>query len=384
VNDLQELWRTLAAFLILAGAGGLLCAALWLLVPGVRRRLLPLQRRREVPWTGLAICLCFGLLYLLPPLIYQLLAHSGLFAALYGQDDGLPALVERQALWAMSIAYPIVAVTIIGSFHCFLRARPALLGLTCVRAAQNFVAGYLGWLLFAPLALLVYWLTTLVMTPQPHPMQRAGQQALLPVEWGLIVFSAVVAAPLVEELLFRGVLLPWQTARSLDAQLVVAVAALAVSLLFARGKEGDLNPWPALFVTAMLPGMPLLPILYYRFHGRAADPLPEEPIDASQQVKEGPPPLGHIRTPAVGEKRSPLETFASLAADKRVHAQLAVYSNALLFAAFHSSVWPSPIPLFPLGIGLAWLAYRTQSLIGPLVLHALFNAVACLVLVLTQ
>jgi membrane protease YdiL (CAAX protease family) len=54
----------------------------------------------------------------------------------------------------------------------------------------------------------------------------------------------------------------------------------------------------------------------------------------------------------------------------------------LLFASFHAQVWPSPIPLFFLGLGLGWLSYRTQSLIGPIVAHALFNAVACIVLAL--
>jgi membrane protease YdiL (CAAX protease family) len=54
----------------------------------------------------------------------------------------------------------------------------------------------------------------------------------------------------------------------------------------------------------------------------------------------------------------------------------ALYATALLFAAFHASVWPTPVPLFVLGLGLGWLAWRTQSLTGPFFVHALFNAVA--------
>ena len=41
-------------------------------------------------------------------------------------------------------------------------------------------------------------------------------------------------------------------------------------------------------------------------------------------------------------------------------------------------------PLFVLGLGLGWLALRTQSLIGPLFVHALFNAVAGTVLVISK
>jgi membrane protease YdiL (CAAX protease family) len=54
----------------------------------------------------------------------------------------------------------------------------------------------------------------------------------------------------------------------------------------------------------------------------------------------------------------------------------------LFFAAMHSPVWPSPIPLFLLGVGLAWIRYRTSSLVGALMLHSLFNAVTALALVL--
>jgi hypothetical protein len=52
------------------------------------------------------------------------------------------------------------------------------------------------------------------------------------------------------------------------------------------------------------------------------------------------------------------------------------YANGVLFAAVHSSVWPSPVPLFFLGLGLAWLALRTQSIIPCIVVHGLFNGLA--------
>jgi len=42
----------------------------------------------------------------------------------------------------------------------------------------------------------------------------------------------------------------------------------------------------------------------------------------------------------------------------------------------HSSVWPSPIPLFVLGLGLGWLAMRTRGVFVPVIVHGLFNAVS--------
>ena len=72
------------------------------------------------------------------------------------------------------------------------------------------------------------------------------------------------------------------------------------------------------------------------------------------------------------------------AGDQRAIPGLAILTNGLFFASMHSQVWPSPIPLFVLAVGLAWLRYRTGSLVGPVLVHALFNAVTVVTLVLEQ
>ena len=61
------------------------------------------------------------------------------------------------------------------------------------------------------------------------------------------------------------------------------------------------------------------------------------------------------------------------------NARLAVYGSSLLFAVTHAG-WPDPVPLFLLALVLGWLQYRTQSLVGPITLHALFNLVAFIAL----
>lgn len=53
-----------------------------------------------------------------------------------------------------------------------------------------------------------------------------------------------------------------------------------------------------------------------------------------------------------------------------------VYASAAVFAAVHSAVWPTPIPLFVLGLGLGWLAVRTNGVLAPFLVHGLFNTVA--------
>jgi membrane protease YdiL (CAAX protease family) len=391
------------ALLILAGTGGMVCAVLWFLVPGARRRLLPLQRDCECPWSGAVVWFGFCLMLVIPLVVHQLLLSSGLFTAIYGADANAPALLERQALWSTAFGFTVTALAIVALVSSSFGVRAAELGLTGVRAVQNVVAGYLGWLLFTPLALLLYWLVTLFVTPEIHPLQRAGQQPLLPVEWVVIAFGAVVAAPLLEELIFRGLLLRWQTDRPVSAQVTVAVAALLIALFWANQRDKDFNPWPAVFVAAMLPGMFLIALVPERStarppEGQATNGAPLVAVEQSSPVpqasteeaiekgKEGQTPTAHTRELVIGSSlvQRIAAAFARLDARRSVQARLAIYSNALLFAAFHSRVWPSPIALFPLSIGLAWLGYRTQSLIGPLVMHALFNGVACLVLFLSQ
>jgi CNT family concentrative nucleoside transporter len=48
-----------------------------------------------------------------------------------------------------------------------------------------------------------------------------------------------------------------------------------------------------------------------------------------------------------------------------------VYASAALFAVVHSAIWPSPIPLFLLGLGLGWLAVRTRGVLAPAIVHGL-------------
>jgi membrane protease YdiL (CAAX protease family) len=53
----------------------------------------------------------------------------------------------------------------------------------------------------------------------------------------------------------------------------------------------------------------------------------------------------------------------------------ALFGTALLFAMRHANVWPTPIPLFVLALGLGYIAYRTRSLVPSILWHSLFNAV---------
>jgi membrane protease YdiL (CAAX protease family) len=70
--------------------------------------------------------------------------------------------------------------------------------------------------------------------------------------------------------------------------------------------------------------------------------------------------------------------YICVCAVQRTPFPAALYGTSLLFGIMHGFAWPSPVPLFVLALGLGWLMHRTQSLVGPIVLHSLFNGFACI------
>jgi membrane protease YdiL (CAAX protease family) len=195
---------------------------------------------------------------------------------------------------------------------------PADIGLTLHGAVRSALWGAGAAVILAPLVLgLNYgavWLFRDVLggTVYEHPLAVAGQHGLSAVEWLLLAFAVMVAAPLGEELVFRG-----------------ALQRLFLEL------SANIVPW------------------------RGGQHAP--PADS----------LGSAYPDAEAAYRRPANP----------HPAAAVFASALLFAAVHSFAWPSPIALFVLGLGLGYLALRTQSLVGPVILHSLFNAASFVLLI---
>ena len=313
-------WGLLA--LISAAVGG----ALWLWQRPGQRRLLPPQRLRAVPWTGWDVALVLFLsLILWPGTVGSLLEQLDFFGWMYG---GASPDRDQQSLWITLFCVPLNIATVLAWMRLGSGVRFYQLGLTRHRGLKNALLGIIAWWVATPGVFLLGYLAdfasrrVLHLAPVPHPLLEIATSQPMRAELVAIVVAAVIAAPLWEELLFRGILQRWFTITAWGSDAAMA-GALAIAFLD-RGLKGL---WPVLFVLAMVPGY----IVVSRIRRRT---LPNaEPTRA-------------------------------------------IYATALLFAASHSRVWPTPVPLFALGLVLGFLAYRTQNLIAPILLHGLFNAVA--------
>jgi membrane protease YdiL (CAAX protease family) len=133
------------------------------------------------------------------------------------------------------------------------------LGLTFDQnAARDARFGVNTLLLVAPFVFGLFFVATTVWPPEPHPVSKVIVQQGATSAAALALVSAVVAAPIAEELLFRGVFLGWLVtaarrglapAGALDLAIPPAKAAAAfwvpnalVSLVFASLHA---NAWPA-------------------------------------------------------------------------------------------------------------------------------------------
>jgi membrane protease YdiL (CAAX protease family) len=249
----------------------------------------------------------------------------------------------RLGPWIEAAAFLFRALTVPVVFFIFSGVTPGRIGLTTRQLWRNVLAGAGVWVVVAPL---VFGINILVVSlysridpdaVQEHQLTRLALQQPTGAEWALLIFTAVVAAPVIEETVFRGALQPWFAGQpaggvaSMVAAFAVSMAMRQAQIFEAIRRHGDgLLPavMPGLFVLALVP------------------------------------------------------LYALVARHRRRHDAPAVFGTSLLFASMHAAVWPTPVPLFVLGLALGTLASRTGSLVGPIVLHGLFNAITCVFLVM--
>jgi membrane protease YdiL (CAAX protease family) len=225
----------------------------------------------------------------------------------------------------------IVAAPALLSVWLWLRHRApgGLLPLTGGELARQVALGVAAWVAVTPLVFAVHILATWVTehfgaNPDEHPFSRLTS-GLTPLDQALFAVLVCLATPLAEEVLFRGLFIGWTGGRWYRPWAVMALATVP-AISAGVGPEGQVRPFAFLGLLA----------------------------------------VGLYVIQRVGSARPgfPTRTVAS------------VYATAALFALAHARVWPSPVPLFVLGVALGYLATRTNRIAACVVLHGLFNAVS--------
>lgn len=327
-----------------------------------RERVWPKARPWPVPWTGIDVSFLIFLGLLFPSLTGELLSHAPFYSQLYGpefprsKDTNAPTLSESasiagtaaaaiqqehaaelqtvRGMWASLFAFPFqLGAIVLLRRATYPRWRTPRTHSFRVLGARLALAGW-AWLLFTPIVFVVhlgavFLSNSLGTSPEEHPLAKLSA-ARPPIDRFLFVLQACVIAPLVEEWLCRGLLLPWASRRAYRSVIVLVVAAFLVVSFTTI--DNDVTRYGGLVLGC---GFTLLAV-----------PLLQPPSSRVSEVKR--------------------RRWAG------------IVSSAAFFAALHASVWPSPVPLFVFGLGLGWLATVTRGVLVPSIVHGLFNAVSVL------
>jgi membrane protease YdiL (CAAX protease family) len=295
---------------------------------------------RRAPWSVLVLVAVWFIGVVWLALVAEVLRATGRFP---GAETAGSTAALRLGMWASCFALPLQLVSAIFLVRATSKATLADMGLTWHRLTLNLFLGLAALLVLAPLAYGVQFALERLLrllspsVVQDHPFNLLAREGLSPVEWGVMVLAAVVAAPLWEELFFRGLIQPWVIERpSAGAVLMGLAAALGVAFrsehLQEAAQAGLRNVLveliPALTALALVP-------VYLLLRHRCRSPVPA-----------------------------------------------GIFATSVLFGWFHVRFWPSPVALTLLALGLGLLAWRSRSLAGPMILHAAFNGLACVVLII--
>jgi membrane protease YdiL (CAAX protease family) len=308
------------AVLVVGAIVAILSAWLGLILALVSGRpLLPWVPRKPVPWGTASVLAVVGLylgLQFAGVNVYALsirLRHG--HAAVAKLKEGIPL---RDNLMLSGAVNGVLIVAIPLLLKLTSGARWADLGLKVDRFWSNVARGVVACALLLPISYGALFLASQIWKPEPHPIEKLIREEGDPSTALLAVAAGVVAAPIAEEMLFRGVLL---------ASLWKASARRR------RPKTAD-------------------PDLAFEWRDPLLDPIAEDPPAKPEEITPG-----------------AWDWAANVLA-------------SLLFAGLHAPQWPAPIPLFLMSLVLGELYRRTGSLVAPIALHMAFNALAIIVLLL--
>jgi membrane protease YdiL (CAAX protease family) len=226
------------------------------------------------------------------------------------------------------------------------------LGLSLHHWERQVAVGVVAVLIAAPL---VYGIQLVVVNvfrvpPQAHPLEKMLRNQLSGGAADLAVLSAVIVAPLLEELLFRGIFQTW---------------LVQVLVQLQRRRPAIARRQPAQRLTS-----PVITTLATAERDPRISPRPD--FVAGSEVDSR-------------DQDDPEFTAQDLKAARRdgtgAPAALAILTTSLFFAAVHGPQWPAPIALFVLSLAIGTVYHRTGSLLAAVCMHAVFNGLSMLGLI---
>ena len=321
-------------------------------------RVLPPNTPRIVPWGAgsvLAAVLTWVALQVAVPTVYfAAFRHK---VALPGTPRPELTPGEMMALSAIQNALVLASIPLV--LRATSGARLRDFGIVRGDLLGQVPRGVVAYPLLAPFVFGVMMASVLYWGKTNHPLENAIVQDKSPAMVAILVLAGVVLAPASEELIFRGVLLGWLTKLAVGEKRAVAPAPTIEPL------EGALLPDDGrhLLETVEVDSPGILP---ERTFPDTAEHLAHNPYEA---------PF----SPLVAE----YETVPGDPSWRAVPLLLANVLVSLIFAALHGAVWPTPIPIFFLSLGLGLLYQRTGSIVASTALHMTFNGVSTLLMFLT-
>ena len=305
----------------------------------VDRRVLPrssLVARRPVPWGGWTVLLFVVLNLVLP--VAAMLLYARVNGLRPGRGEIHFSLTEGLAIQAVSNVLLIILAPLI--LRLTTRSPFRDLGLSFNKWWLQVAVGSIAFFAIEPVLMAIQFVTTRLWESTPHPLFKMVLDEFSPGVPQLAILLAVVAAPIWEEVMFRGIIQKWMVSR------------------FER-LQSKPSPNPAEIVAAATVDQ-LLPA---GFHSspELAEIRPED---------ESPGTLNHLpsQLPNDPDTSNPLPAVAG------------IVTTSLIFAALHLEQWPAPIAVFVLSVAIGFVYHRTGSLIAAFCMHALFNGLSTLML----
>ena len=188
----------------------------------VGQPLVPPLPRATVPWQGLDVAGLFLLFLLCQAVAGDLLAGRQAAVAANEPPDLGPRLLAN--------AIAMLVFTLLGGMILRLRgATPASLGLRDPRPVEGLRLAVATWVIIVPPLLAIAALLDHFVVSYRHPVIDFLAADNSGAAVGLVLLSAVVAAPIAEEFFFRRVLQGWLETRFGDRAVVVSAVAFGLA-----------------------------------------------------------------------------------------------------------------------------------------------------------